>query len=181
MVQESQCLTSGQLKILTFAARISAENEAKEPGGLRPLTRDMAAAVHAYTQESPFYLKLNLNLRSRARGELKPFFPYLKLFLAALNQLKPEKCTLYVFVRAGVMPDNCVSLLCAPRCWLMALRSPRTCRFRGVKLDLTATFTKGKTFVWWSITSATTNASILESEQFLGKKPKRERGGEKKS
>ena len=64
----------------------------------------MAAAVHAYTQESPFYMKLNFHLRSRAREELKPFFPYLKLFLAALHRLEPEKCTLYVFVRCAGAP-----------------------------------------------------------------------------
>lgn len=89
-------LTDGQCKLLTFAATTSTKNAAKEPGGLLGLTPDMAAAIHAYTQESKFYKKLNVLLRSRARAQLKPFFPYLKLFMSAMHRLPPEKCTLYV-------------------------------------------------------------------------------------
>lgn len=89
-------LTDGQCKLLTFAATTNAKIAAKEPGGLLGLTPDMAAAIHAYTQESKFYKKLNVLLRSRARAQLKPFFPYLKLFMLAVHRLPPEKCTLYV-------------------------------------------------------------------------------------
>ena len=39
-------------------------------------------------------------------------------------------------------------------------------RYRGVKLDLSGKFPKGKTFVWWSITSATANIEVLN--EFLG-------------
>eukprot|EP00729_Bicosta_minor_P008099 gene8099-26901_t len=45
--------------------------------------------------------------------------------------------------------------------------------YRGVKLNLAAKFPKGKRFVWWSVTSATTNASVLNNEQFLGESGER--------
>lgn len=79
-----------------YAATAHAKRVAKQPGGLLGLTPDMAAAIHAYTQESMFYKNLNAFLRDRAREKLKPFFPYLKLLLSGLRRLKAEKCTLYV-------------------------------------------------------------------------------------
>lgn len=82
--------------MLILAATTNTKIVAKSEGGLLGLTPDMAAAIHAYTQESKFYKKLNALLRSRAREELKPFFPYMKLFLSAMHRLPPVKCTLYV-------------------------------------------------------------------------------------
>ena len=84
------------MRLLAYAAATGVDITAKNIGGLLGLTPDMAAAIHAYTQESKFYKKLNVLLRSRARAELKPFFPYLKLFMSAMHRLPPEKCTLYV-------------------------------------------------------------------------------------
>lgn len=89
-------LTDNQMRLLAYAAATGVDITAKNIGGLLGLTPDMAAAIHAYTQESKFYKKLNVLLRSRARAELKPFFPYLKLFMSAMHRLPPEKCTLYV-------------------------------------------------------------------------------------
>ncbi|CAF3730283.1 unnamed protein product [Adineta steineri] len=41
--------------------------------------------------------------------------------------------------------------------------------FRGVNLDLSDQYTKGKKFVWWGFSSCTTSLEVLENEQFLGK------------
>lgn len=40
--------------------------------------------------------------------------------------------------------------------------------YRGVKLDLQASYPRGRTFVNWSFTSTTRNLEVLQTEQFLG-------------
>lgn len=64
------------------------------------ITVDESAAIHIYTLEWPesynsLYRLLNLTLRSEKRNELKPWFPYLKLILAALYKLPPVKKTVW--------------------------------------------------------------------------------------
>ena len=56
------------------------------------LTPDQSAAIMLYTMsweplEGCLYHVLNTTLRSRDRQKLKPWFPYLKLFLTALARL----------------------------------------------------------------------------------------------
>jgi len=41
--------------------------------------------------------------------------------------------------------------------------------YRGVKMDLSAQYPQGKTFVWWGFSSCTTSVQVLQSDQFLGK------------
>jgi hypothetical protein len=41
--------------------------------------------------------------------------------------------------------------------------------WRGVKLDLSGQFRKGKKGIWWAVTTTTSDASILEHDSFLGK------------
>lgn len=41
--------------------------------------------------------------------------------------------------------------------------------YRGVKMDLSAQYPLGKTFVWWAFSSCTRSVQVLQSEQFLGK------------
>jgi len=41
--------------------------------------------------------------------------------------------------------------------------------YRGVKMDLSAQYPQGKTFVWWAFSSCTRSVQVLQSEQFLGK------------
>ncbi|CAF1072226.1 unnamed protein product [Rotaria sordida] len=41
--------------------------------------------------------------------------------------------------------------------------------YRGVKLDLSAQYPQGKTFVWYPFSSCTNSVQVLQSEQFLGK------------
>eukprot|EP00729_Bicosta_minor_P020448 gene20448-biopygen18272 len=58
------------------------------PAGLDGLTRDEAASINIYTQETPnIYRKLNSMLRDGDRDPLKPWFPFLKLLLTALHKL----------------------------------------------------------------------------------------------
>ena len=41
--------------------------------------------------------------------------------------------------------------------------------YRGIKLDLSKDYPKGKTFIWWGFSSCTSSLSVLESRQFIGK------------
>lgn len=45
--------------------------------------------------------------------------------------------------------------------------------YRGVNLDLSEEYPKGRTFVWWGFSSCTSSIEVLENEQFLGKSGKR--------
>ncbi|CAF0981283.1 unnamed protein product [Adineta steineri] len=52
---------------------------------------------------------------------------------------------------------------------LEKLPSRRCHVFRGVNLDLSNQYIKGKKFVWWGFSSCTTSIEVLENEQFLDK------------
>ena len=41
--------------------------------------------------------------------------------------------------------------------------------YRGIRLDLSKDYPKGKTFVWWGFSSCTSSLTVLESMQFIGK------------
>ncbi len=45
--------------------------------------------------------------------------------------------------------------------------------YRGVKLDLSSKYVEGTIFTWWAFSSCTSSVSVLEGDQFLGKKGKR--------
>ena len=59
------------------------------------LTVDELAAIHLYTQETPFYRILNERLRSEKRQLLVPFFRYIKLLLKGLYKLPSIKKVVY--------------------------------------------------------------------------------------
>jgi hypothetical protein len=46
--------------------------------------------------------------------------------------------------------------------------SHRITVFRGVKLDLSAQYSKGSTVTWWGFSLCTTSADVLTNDQFLG-------------
>ncbi|CAF0964265.1 unnamed protein product [Didymodactylos carnosus] len=52
---------------------------------------------------------------------------------------------------------------------LYKLKSFKGIVWRGVKLDLSREYPKGKIFVWWGFSSCTESLNVLETEQFLGK------------
>ena len=66
------------------------------------MSLDQAASIHLYTQESEIYKELNLRLRERDRNLLKPFFPYLKLFLSGLYKLPLINDPLYRGVKQNL-------------------------------------------------------------------------------
>ena len=41
-------------------------------------------------------------------------------------------------------------------------------RYRGVKLDLSKNYPKGKTFHWWAFSSCTTDGAVLTDPLFMG-------------
>ncbi|CAF1387627.1 unnamed protein product [Rotaria sordida] len=51
---------------------------------------------------------------------------------------------------------------------LFRLPSIPTTAYRGVKLDLSERYVKGKTIVWWGFSSCTTTVDVLNSKLFLG-------------
>jgi len=59
------------------------------------LSKDEAAAVYLYTMESKFYKDVNANLREVNRTKIQPFFPYLRLLLAAFQKLAPKSTDLW--------------------------------------------------------------------------------------
>jgi len=71
--------------------------------GKDALSADEIAAINIYTQETPFYKKLNELLRTRNRDLLKPFFPYLKILLTGMFKLTPLSTTVF----RGVKADLC--------------------------------------------------------------------------
>ena len=59
------------------------------------MTQDEIAAIHLYTQATPFYGILNSRLRNADRKLLVAFFPYLKLLLKALYKLPTIETIVY--------------------------------------------------------------------------------------
>ena len=105
-------------------------------------TADCGAAVYMYTAESPLYRRLNAALRSADRQQAKPFFPYLRLLLTAMNKL-----------------------------WAHQAAGPRLLN-RGVKLDLVGAhpdeYEEGESLVWWPLSSCTRKIAVLNNPMFLG-------------
>ena len=53
------------------------------------LTWDESAAIYLYTMQTPLHSTLNRTLYTEDRNEIRPWFPYLKLFITALIKLPP--------------------------------------------------------------------------------------------
>jgi len=71
------------------------------------LSQDESASIMLYTlewssSEQSLYFILNNTLRMEDRNKLKPWFPYLRLFLGALSQLSPINDTIYRGVRVDM-------------------------------------------------------------------------------
>ncbi|CAF4196135.1 unnamed protein product [Rotaria sordida] len=96
------------------------------------LTQDESASIMVYGMEwgeSSLYRILNVALRSEDRHKIKPWFPYLKLFMISLDKLPSFQ---------GIV-------------------------WRAVQIDLSNQYTKGQRMGWWSVSSTTRDASVLES------------------
>jgi hypothetical protein len=74
------------------------------------LTRDESASIMLYSMEWPteggsFYYIFNKYLRKADRGELIPWFPYLKLLVVSVCKLPSLHCTVYRGVREDLHED----------------------------------------------------------------------------
>lgn len=52
---------------------------------------------------------------------------------------------------------------------LNRLPSSQRTVYRGVKMDLSEQYPKGKKFIWWGFSSCASSIEVLENDQFLGK------------
>ena len=59
------------------------------------ITRDQSAAIYLYTMPKPFFLELNKALRNPNRQVLRPWLPFLKLLMGALQKLPDTKASLW--------------------------------------------------------------------------------------
>jgi hypothetical protein len=84
----------------TYAAR-AIENRKQNTH----LTRDESAAIYLYTMSQNFYTRLNEALRFKNRDALKAWFPFLKLFIAALEKLPSSVKTVWRGVGENFGPD----------------------------------------------------------------------------
>ena len=133
-----------QLEGLLWTAEQAMRKKAKKAliAAVPGFTADCGVAVYMYTAESPLYPRLNAALRSADRHLAKPFFPYLRLLLTAMNKL-----------------------------WAYQKSGPRMLN-RGVKLDLVGAYPddyeEGESLVWWQLSSCTRKIAQLSNPMFLG-------------
>jgi len=92
------------LNINLTAALDFADNflmDKKDPYGL---TREEIGAINLFSQDC-LYGILNERLRLADRQQVQPFFPYLKLFLTALNKLPKKECTVWRGVKLDLSTE----------------------------------------------------------------------------
>ena len=70
-----------------------AKNECNKTSCL--LTLNESAAIYLYTMPTCFFQLLNETLRTENRSALKPWFPFLKIFISALEKLPSSKLTVW--------------------------------------------------------------------------------------
>jgi hypothetical protein len=63
--------------------------------GTNMLTEDESAAIYLYTMPTYIFSTLNRHLGAMDKNAVKPWFPYLKLFITALNKLPSFKGTVW--------------------------------------------------------------------------------------
>ena len=66
------------------------------------LTWDESAAIYLYTMSTPVFSYLNRTLREENRRALKPWFPFLKLFLTGLNKVPSSQVTVWRAVAGDI-------------------------------------------------------------------------------
>lgn len=109
------------------------------------LTLDQIAAIHIYTQETPFSRVLNAYLTSTsvtAAADLERYIPYIVLLLSALDRLPPVEAQLYHGVKLPV--EDCLG--------------------PGVMI--------GDVITWWTVTRTTVTSDVLHDYTSFGHTPK---------
>ena len=66
------------------------------------LTLNESAAIYLYTMSTCFFRLLNETLRAENRSALKPWFPFLKIFINALEKLPSSKLTVWRAVALAI-------------------------------------------------------------------------------
>ncbi|CAF0924343.1 unnamed protein product [Adineta steineri] len=94
-------------EIQTYIDTAKQRCESVPPDGL---TQDESASIILYTMdwephEECLYFVLNATLRNKDRGELKPWFSYLRLILSALEKLPSMPRTVYRGVKLDLTDD----------------------------------------------------------------------------
>ncbi|CAF1024038.1 unnamed protein product [Adineta ricciae] len=107
------------------------------------LAADLSAAITVYTMESNTKMSLYFTLNSTLR-------------CCTLEREENLKCW-FLYLKLLITA-------------LSHLPSYHGIVYRGVKQDLSGSYTKGKDFVWWGFSSCTTSLSVLQSNLFFGDK-----------
>ena len=119
---------------------VHAAKQRCEPIPADGLTQDESASIMLYTMNwEPREECLYYVLNATLRSEDR-------------EQLKPWFSYLKLFLTA-----------------LAQIPCSRRAVHRGIKLDLSKNYPKGKEFVWWGFASCTSSVEALKSEQFVGK------------
>ncbi|CAM4849397.1 unnamed protein product, partial [Rotaria magnacalcarata] len=69
------------------------------------LTLDESAAIYLYTMPISFFYCLNKSLRAENREELKPWLPFLKLFMSALEKLPSSRTVVWRVISKNITSD----------------------------------------------------------------------------
>ncbi|CAF4842498.1 unnamed protein product [Rotaria socialis] len=69
------------------------------------LTLDESAAIYLYTMPISFFYCLNKSLRAENREELKPWFPFLRLFMSALEKLPSSRTVVWRAISKNITTD----------------------------------------------------------------------------
>ena len=112
-----------------------------------------------WTTLAPKYAKRGL---TKQRAAFINFYTHESPFYPVLNRLLREKD------RHKLLPFKPFLKSFLSACYCLPL-IPKSVK-RGVKLNLKDRFDVGEEVTWWSITSATDNIGVLQSETFLGSK-----------
>jgi hypothetical protein len=88
---------------------------------------------------------------------------------------EPHKECLYIVLNEALHAEDRIKL----KPWfsylnlilgaLFRLPSSQRAIYRGVKMDLSKEYSKGKKFIWWGFSSCASCVEVLENNQFLGK------------
>lgn len=69
------------------------------------LTSDQSAAIYLYTMQNPFFFQFKKALRAENRKVLKPWLPYLKLLITALEKLPSLETNVWRGIYGDVYSD----------------------------------------------------------------------------
>jgi len=142
-----------KIKELVSKSKFPYENKLKQTG---ILNIDEAASIYLYTLESDVYKLLNKGFLGNKREEvLKPFYPYLKLLLTALEKL-PTYQKHVVFRGFKFASSKDPNINAESKSKLMKLYK----QLESEKSHL----------VMWNLSSTTEKNQNLESEKFCGNK-----------